>query len=466
MASISSVGLGGFSISKDEIATSGFNHFAAHEIETGIKSKVREKFKPITSTGHSGPFNFEIPADPVHFTDSESIRLHGAMRIIKYKRDGHTVTTEDIPDKAPVTTVNNVFHSLWSAITVKLNGCAIKDSGLNAYAFKSYLETHLSYSKAVKDVILPSRGYYYDTPGQFDSLPSLTGSTLTESLNAGATKRRKRFEKSKWVYFTIYLHVDTGTLKSYIPQGVKIEFVCERNPDDFILKYSGARGTYGIELKDLEISLKRYKESSKVNTWYNDKIRSGLHPTIPIDRGFIKRYTVPANTTNLGHNNLITGILPEQVVICIIKESAASGHNEQNPFNFTHHNLHECYLKVNGIKEPEDGYRLDPTNGDTAKYYSDFLENCGVTNEDKEFGISEEDYYGGSFLTAFDRTVDGCNRYHRHEYDTGSIDVVMISSTATTETLTVLVYCGYSSDLIFQHMKDNPGNPNVHTLLF
>lgn len=453
MATESSIGLGGFSLSKDEIATSGFDHFAPQEIETGIKNRIREKFKPITSTGHMGPFKFDIPANPTYFNDYESIRLHGAMRIIKKDANG---TVTPLPANAPVTTVNNVFHSLWSSIPVTLNGTAIKDPGQNSYAFKAYLETHLSYSKSVKDIILPSRGYYYDTPGQFDSLPSLTGDNLTESLNAGATKRRKLFEGSKWVYFTIYLHVDIGTLKNFIPPGVKTEIEFHRNPDDFILKYTGLRGQYGIELKDLELSLKRYEDSAKVQRWYNEKIQSGLHPTIPIDRSFVIDYTVPSGTVNLGHNNIITGVLPEQIVIAIQKESAASGDNEKNPFNFTHHKLQECYLKVNGVKEPEEGYKLNVDSGDTANFYSDFLENCGVANEDREFGISEEDYFGGSFLIAFDRTIDGCNRYHRHEPQSGAIDIVMTSSEATTETLNIKVYCTHSSDLVFARKKDDP----------
>ena len=52
-----------------------------------------------------------------------------------------------------------------------------------------------------------------------------------------------------------------------------------------------------------------------------------------------------------------------------------------------------------------------------------FIENTGVSIDDREFGISLEDYYGGSFLLAWDRTPDKCNRFHRHAMDSGSIDI-------------------------------------------
>ena len=55
--------------------------------------------------------------------------------------------------------------------------------------------------------------------------------------------------------------------------------------------------------------------------------------------------------------------------------------------------------------------------------FAHFLENTGVHTDDREFGISLDDYYGGCFLTALDRTPDKCNRYHRHKIDSGTIDL-------------------------------------------
>ena len=55
--------------------------------------------------------------------------------------------------------------------------------------------------------------------------------------------------------------------------------------------------------------------------------------------------------------------------------------------------------------------------------FANFLENTGVHMDDREFGISLNDYYGGSFLLAWDRTPDKCNIYHRHKMDSGTIDV-------------------------------------------
>ena len=69
----------------------------------------------------------------------------------------------------------------------------------------------------------------------------------------------------------------------------------------------------------------------------------------------------------------------------------------------------------------------------------------------REFGLSLEDYYGGSFLLAWDRTPDNCNRYHRHKMGSGTIDINIKTGTALTETVTVIVYATYSSDIIIEN---------------
>ena len=64
-----------------------------------------------------------------------------------------------------------------------------------------------------------------------------------------------------------------------------------------------------------------------------------------------------------------------------------------------------------------------------------------------------DDYYVGSFLLVWDRSPDKCNRFHRHEMDSGSIDVNIKTKTALTNTVTVIIYATYSSDLIIDSDK-------------
>ena len=144
------LGIGGLNIGKNELAASQFDLFDNVEVETGVKKIHTQTFHPISSTSSKGPFTFEIPPDPEKFTDVESIRLHGRMRI----RKNNAGTLINLPAAEKVSVVNNIFNSLWSSINVRLNGTEITDPSSRWYSYKSYFENLLSYSSATKENIL------------------------------------------------------------------------------------------------------------------------------------------------------------------------------------------------------------------------------------------------------------------------------------------------------------------------
>ena len=147
--------------------------------------------------------------------------------------------------------------------------------------------------------------------------------------------------------------------------------------------------------------------------------------------------------------NIITGAqLPEQVIVAIVSEDAHRGNIKKNPFKFDDYNISEASLVVNGVHEPHELYKLNKTLGDKVDMYANFLENTGISTDDREFGITMKDYYGGSFMMVWDRTPDKCNRFHRHIVDSGSISINLKTREAIQQTVTVVIYATYSKDLI------------------
>ena len=120
------IGLNGYSKGRDEYASDSFNLFSENDIENSIQVVSSVVIRPVNTTTSRGPFNFEVPPDPIKFTDAESFRLHGRMKITK--QDGSALTTQKVG------TVNNIFHSLWSKVNVKINDVDIGDSSGSWYA--------------------------------------------------------------------------------------------------------------------------------------------------------------------------------------------------------------------------------------------------------------------------------------------------------------------------------------------
>ena len=145
-----------------------------------VLNSIDEVTKVITrpiSAVNSRPFIFEIPGDFEKFTDAESFKFHGKMRI-KKKVNGEI---KDIDDTDYVGPVNNMFDSLWSKVNVKVNDKAINDPTNSWYAYKAYFENHLSYSKGTKTNLLSYRGYINETRDKFDDVGSETASVITQT---------------------------------------------------------------------------------------------------------------------------------------------------------------------------------------------------------------------------------------------------------------------------------------------
>ena len=79
-----------------------------------------------------------------------------------------------------VSTVNNIFDSLWSQVDVKINDKSINDPTNAWYAYKAFFENHLSYPKGTKYNLLQYRGYYNDTSDKFDDVGSVSSGAVTD----------------------------------------------------------------------------------------------------------------------------------------------------------------------------------------------------------------------------------------------------------------------------------------------
>ena len=436
------IGIGGLSVGQDEVVQSSqFDLFSPVQIESAYKERHEQFYHPTTNTDSAGPFKFDIPADPEKFTDVQSLRLMGAMRIVKKAGGGTAATDYGVGDKVGV--VNNWFQSLFQDIRVWVGDTQITDPAGNWYAYKSYFENLLSYTSAVKQGTMASRGFIPDTAGFFDKM---------DDTNAGWKKRMEIMGTSKWQYFCINLHSDITTLRKLLPPNLKLSLEIIRNPDKFTLMTEEVGTTPEIELKELKIKIVRFTASDTIKNFYNQKISRGLNPMIPIGRSLIKTYTVQAGTTSLRKFNLISGNqLPDQILIAIVKESAYRGTKNENPFWFKNYDIGEASLVVNGLHEPEQKYQMHVGDGDTENAYQDFLENIGIkTDDDHEIGINKEAYLKGNFILAWDRAKDKCNRYHRHRTGTGTIDVNITTRSQLTATVTVIVYATYSSDIMIE----------------
>ena len=287
----SGIGIGGLSISKDEVASSSFDLFSPIEIENSIANATKIETRPIATTNSDGPFKFVFPSDPEKWSNCETLRLSGKVKIMHKKDDG---TLENFKiDHNEVSTVNNFFQSLFRQVICRVNGVEITDPSGNWYSYKAYLETLLSYSKSTKEGRLESTCFYQDEAAKFDDIGQVdqAGKLRIESRNKGYKSRKNFFYNSKTKYFNIPLHNDICTLRKYLPPNIKLEFDFHRNSDSFSLMSPYDSKKCKIIVEDLILSMTRYTPSPSIRNYHLSQLSKTKRQVLPIDRSLLKSYT-------------------------------------------------------------------------------------------------------------------------------------------------------------------------------
>ena len=217
--------IGGLSVSENEISLSIFDLFEPVDINTSIVSSSKVEARPVSNTQNNHFYTFIFPPDPTSWTQPDSIRLSGKMRIM---RKVNNMMLMECGQEDDVSCINNYVHSLFNRVDVKLNDTEIGDPSSSPYPYKAHFETLFSYSKSTKEGRLGINGFNKDTANSIDSITTAIDGNIVISNNSAYLGRKNIFRESKWVYFSINLHTGLADIKKCLPPNVKIEITLNR----------------------------------------------------------------------------------------------------------------------------------------------------------------------------------------------------------------------------------------------
>ena len=143
--------------------------------------------QPTASLDSGGPIEFFIPGSGDDYLDLANTMLHVQAKVTR--ANGH-----DLDAAEPVGPVNNWLHSLFSQVNVYLNGTLVTSSS-NTYAYRSYIETLLSYGSDAKSSQLTNQLWYKDTASRMNAIELAAG----PNPNQGLVTRREYITESRVV---------------------------------------------------------------------------------------------------------------------------------------------------------------------------------------------------------------------------------------------------------------------------
>src|SRR5437868_7847556 len=161
-----------------EATKSELDLFCVPPTQVSIEGGKWVHYKPLSSVQDQSTMEFVVPGRGDEYVDMAHTMLYLQAQITKM--DDSVLADDD-----EVGPVNNWIHSLFSQVDVHLNQKLISPAA-NTYAYRSYIETLLSYGPAAKQSHLTSALYYQDT-NDFNN--------LTE--NKGYLERKKFTKNSK-----------------------------------------------------------------------------------------------------------------------------------------------------------------------------------------------------------------------------------------------------------------------------
>ncbi|XP_021959551.1 uncharacterized protein F54H12.2-like [Folsomia candida] len=173
-------------------------------------------------------------------------------------------------------------------------------------------------------------------------------------------------------------------------------------------------------------------------------MEKGQPACYPMRRGDLKSFSLSSGTLQYTNESLITGLLPDRLVVGIVSSKAVHGHYNENPFNFIQADISSITVTVNSEQVTSQTFELDFDNKKSIEAYFSVFSGLGLTNLDTGIELTFDIIKNGKTLYVFDL---------RHQHDGfaiprhGSVKIEIKLRNATTTALTVLCHCDYQAVL-------------------
>ena len=418
-----------------ELATDSLDLFTFPSVEQAQISGRTQTYYLHGTLTDTGPFEFHMPNESNEYTKLDSIRLYGEVEVVK--ADNNALTAGEL-----VSVVNNFPQTLFRQVECTLNNVCVNDLSTNTYAYKAFLENHLSYGNDMKKTTLRSREMYYkDAEG-----------TLAEQFanaESGVAKRKLEIT-GKTVRFDMPLHIDFLHTNRYLIPGVEMKIKLQVNDTNFCLITEAAGPK--IKFKALELTARKIIVDPAVSASIENALNS-KQACYPVAHSKIKTHLLNSGTQSHNLSQVFRGKLPRSFIIGMVSSKAFDGAHNANGFKFEHFDLKQLQVFVDG--EPIHPKAMEPEWEDNKmiKQYSWFLDNIGLHNKDT-VGITLEDFKSHSCFFPYDLSPDLCNAYYSHGTKQGTIDVSLSFKAPLKENVTVLFYATFDEAVTIDKLRN------------
>ena len=402
--------------------------FSEPPYDVTIQNSATVEYHPLNSVAdRSAPIQFFIQGNDVQYVDLTESKLYLRCKITD--ANGGNIPFEadhNVLDYAPV---NNLLHTMFSNVSVHFNEVEVTSKG-SLYSHRAYIETLLSKSKEFKKSQGEACMFYR------------TKSELT-TVDDGYAKRRSIVDGSNIFEMIGRPHSEMFTQNRFVMAGIDIRVQFNRNSDAFCLMMSGT-APVDVRLCVMEAKLIVQKHAllssiqlDHIRTW-----ESGHPIAYPMRRVDVRSYSLPVGTTQHTSESLITGFLPDRLVLGLVKGTTLHGAYNTNCLAFEHFGLQHITVTTNSDQVQRSSMDMDFDASRAMQPYLSVFEGLGIANQDPGIDLSYEEYKNGKTLFVYDlRHLREAFCPPRH----GNVSITLRFKNAIAHSLSVIAYLEYQA---------------------
>lgn len=367
------------------------------------------------------------------------------------KNDNGNVTAAD-----KLWPVNNLAHSLFKQISVRLNGTLISPQ-TDTYHYKAIIETLLNYDREDGETVLKPQGWYnnIDFPAEWTDDNTNTEGDGHEDWQALSSNHKEALatliaEQASYTNGKAHVlrfrpHIEVFQLSKLLVPRVQIGIQMYFNSPDLFLDGVGSAG----RLLPEDIKVRLYLCQLRLNPSVYRALMSKMSVdrelvTYPTVRSEIRTFNMQGNQQRYECNNLFQGRIPNRLIVGMVLSEAFNGTVQHDPFCFQKFGLQSIRQLVRGEEYPYETLELVHNNGtkDLRGYFR-FLQASGALCKHKGNMVRSADWGQGKNCTLFmfDNSANGCaDSPVMNPKQSGEVQIVLNFGTAPGVNITIILY--------------------------
>jgi hypothetical protein len=410
--------------------------FAPATRVVSTQSSTFYEYHPLSAPSSSGPITFNIPGNDVHYIDPSSLQLHVRVKI---QSGGKDITTDD-PEVEPV---NNFIHSMFEQVTVHMNENQITPTS-NHYPYRAKIESKLGLN-----------GEFQKTLGR---TALFTDEEDAVSVTSEGYKMRAALAKHSGTFDMIGRpFLDICGLTKYIIPNTDLRLTFSKASTAFCLREKKSAATvasrsYNIEFLQARLCVKKVTMIPSILASHMKLLQSGVPASYPMRKVEVKSYALPQGTVQNVNETLLTGRLPDRIILALVKSEDFHGTLGSVPFNFTDFGLQNISVTVNGDSNYHKSIDVDAAGGFVIEPYYNLFSELSLDPCSEGPHITLEAFKNGNMFFVFNlNDIGGGDEFGMQRH--GTIKIETKFKTGLPHPVNVICHADYQSTLLIDSNK-------------